>query len=48
VEFLVKTISSADPAPMKAATFARAFSYAVVDSVPRVCTERATLALCRS
>ena len=33
---------------MNAAILARASSYAVVDSVPSVCTERDTLALCRS
>src|SRR3954452_16492845 len=47
-EFLVKTTSSGDDAPMNAATFARAPSYAEVDSVPRVCTDRETLELCRS
>src|SRR3954452_3368110 len=47
-EFLVKTTSSGDDAPMNEATFARAPSYAEVDSVPRVCTDRETLALCRS
>jgi hypothetical protein len=48
VEFLVNTISSADAAPTNAATFARAPSYASVDSVPSVCTDRATLPLCHS
>jgi hypothetical protein len=48
VEFFVKTISSGDGALMKAATFARAPSYASVASVPSVCTERDTLPLCRA
>jgi hypothetical protein len=48
VEFLVNTTSSAEAAPMNAATRARALSYASVASVPSVCTERATLPLCRS
>jgi hypothetical protein len=48
VEFLVNTTSLADGAPMNAATLARAASYASVASVPSVCTERATFALCRS
>jgi hypothetical protein len=48
VEFLVKTTSSAARAPMNAATFARAPSYACVASVPSVCTERETLPLCSS
>lgn len=46
VEFLVNTTSSTLGAFMNAATFARAPSYASVASVPRVCTERDTLALC--
>ena len=48
VEFLVNTTSSGAAAPMNAATLARAPSYASVASVPSVCTERATLALCSS
>ncbi len=48
VAFFANTTSSGEVAPMNAATFARASSYAAVDSVPRVCTDRATLALCRS
>jgi hypothetical protein len=47
-EFFVNTTSSGDDAPMNAATLARAPSYAVVASVPSVCTERDTLALCHS
>ena len=48
VEFLVNTTSSTLGALMNAAIFARAPSYASVASVPRVCTERDTLALCRA
>jgi hypothetical protein len=48
VAFFTNTTSSGEAAPMNAATLARAASYAAVDSVPSVCTERATLALCRS
>ena len=43
VEFFVNTTSSGDVAPMNAATFARAPSYASVASVPSVCTDLATL-----
>ena len=48
VTFLVKTTSAGDSAPMNRAIVARAPSNASVASVPRVCTERATLALCRA
>jgi hypothetical protein len=48
VAFLVNTTSSGVTAPMNAATLARAPSYAAVASVPTVCTDRDTLALCRS
>ncbi len=44
--FLVKTISSRDGAPMKAATLSRPPSYAAVASAPSWCMARATFALC--
>lgn len=48
VEFLVNTTSSTLGALTKAAILPRAASYASVASVPSVCTDRDTLALCRS
>ena len=45
--FLVKITSSRRGALMNAATLSRAASNSVVASEPRVCTARATLALCR-
>jgi hypothetical protein len=43
----VNTSSEGDPAPMNAATFARAASYAVVARAARACTPRCTLELSR-